>query len=72
MTKQEQIEQLAKDIRLMNTINWLQASTVYTPAYQEALCLYKLGYRKQNEVVKEFAERLKKCTRCDNFFTDGK
>lgn len=59
MTKQEQIEQLAKDIRSMNTINELQASTIYTPSYQEALCLYELGYRKYYKVLKEFCGKLK-------------
>lgn len=50
MTKQEQIEQLAKDI---NMINSLPASSVYPPSYQEALCLYNLSYRKidDNSVV---------------------
>lgn len=51
MTKQEQVEQLAKDL---NTINSLQIINIYTPFYQEALCLYDLGYRKQKEIVKEF------------------
>lgn len=43
MNKQEQIEELAKDLRL---IKELQASDIYTTNYQEAVALISLGYRK--------------------------
>lgn len=43
MNKQEQAEEIAKDLKL---IKELQASDIYTTNYQEAMALISLGYRK--------------------------
>lgn len=57
MTKQEhkQIEQLARDLKLIKS---LQASDICTTDYQEAMALFLIGYRKADEVRKETAREI--------------
>lgn len=50
MNKEQQIERLEKDVNKAIVKNW-KASEV-------AKCLYEAGYRKQEDTVKEFAEKL--------------
>ncbi len=69
MNKDKEIEQLEKEIR---TINCLQASTIYTPTYQEALCLYNLGYRKIDKVIEKISKKLANDFYCPNLCSTRK
>lgn len=53
MTDEKQIEEMAQDIR---AIKEFQASDVYTANYQEARCLFSLGYRKLPKGAVVFTE----------------
>lgn len=69
MTKQERVEKLANcQICYAQFGKCKLYDRTTCSDYKEALYIY----RKQKEIVKEFAEELKKCTYCDNSFPDGK
>lgn len=50
MTKDEQITEMANDLRMLDSF---QYNPNYTISYQRAMGLHSFGYRKQSEVVTE-------------------
>ena len=50
MSKEKQIEEIAKDLRALDC---LQYNPKYSIEYQRAMGLYALGYRKTSEVARE-------------------
>lgn len=84
MTKQEQIEAMAhimceyynKGFCAKGDITEICEDMPYCCYKNDAEALYDAGYRKVDEqrkqAVKEFAEKLKKRSYCDNVFMDGK
>lgn len=56
MNKQiDEIKELAEKLRF---IDELQYNPNYTPSYQRAMCLNKLGYRKASDVAMEIFEEI--------------
>lgn len=58
MSKEEQIEEMAKDLRALDC---LQYNPKYSIEYQRAMGLYALGYRKTSEVAREISEEIESC-----------
>ena len=55
MSKEKQIEEMAKDLRALDC---LQYNPKYSIEYQRATGLYALGYRKTSEVAREIFEEI--------------
>ena len=58
MSKDKQIEEMAKDLRALDC---LQYNPNYSIEYQRAMGLYALGYRKTSEVAREISEEIEAC-----------
>ena len=63
MSKEKQIEEMAKAICGLNTEQGCFCDGGYCNynclSYEKAIKLYNAGYRKQSEVIDEFSDRLK-------------
>lgn len=66
--KEEQIDEMAKDLRALDC---LQYNPNYTASYQRAVGLHSLGYRKASEIFEEIEEIRLRQIRKSEFFRNG-
>ena len=58
MSKEEQIEEMANDLRALDCF---QHNPNYSVEYQRAIGLYSLGYRKASDTAREIFEEIESC-----------